>query len=136
MMKERKAELGKRSIATNLIQEALLRSRANGWRVGPHGLIQRIDAHGNWVSVPSGVDADLFDISFPAPNVGWAVGQTGLTLRTTDGGKLWRRIPTPTSEDLIQVSATTELVVRIETRNHQVWKTTDGGETWRRSRPE
>ena len=132
-MKEKKAELSKRSIATNLAQDALLLSRAKGWRVSPHGLIQRIDARGNWITVPSGVDADLFDISFPAPNVGWAVGQTGLTIRTTDGGNTWRRIPTPTREDLIQVSATTELAARIETRNHQVWETTDGGETWRRS---
>jgi len=135
-MKERKAEFGKRHIATNLAQEALPLSRVNGWRVGPHGLIQRIDARGNWITVPSGVKADLLDISFPSPETGWAVGQGGLVIRTTDGGKTWARIPTPTREDLIKVSATSELAARIETRNHQVWETTDGGETWRRSRPE
>ena len=136
MMKEKKAEFSKQRIATNLAQEASLVSDAKGWRVGPHGLIQKTDARGNWVTVPSGVDADLFDISSPVPNVGWAVGQTGLALRTTDGGETWSRIPTPTREDLIKVSAQTELAAQIETRNHQVWETTDGGETWRRSRPE
>ena len=135
-MKEKKAEVSKQRIATNLAQEASLLPRAKGWRVGPHGLIQKTDARGNWVTVPSGVDADLFDISSPVPNVGWAVGQTGLALRTTDGGETWSRIPTPTREDLIKVSARTELAAQIETRNHQVWETTDGGESWRRFRPE
>ena len=134
--KEKKVEFSKPRIATNLAQEAVLLSGEKGWRVGPHGLIQKTDAGGNWVTVPSGVAADLLDISFPAPNVGWAVGQAGLALRTMDGGKTWSRIPTHTSEDLIKVSARTELAARIETRNHQVWETTDGGLTWIRFRPE
>ena len=115
-MKEKKAELSKQRIATNLAQEASLLSGANGWRVGPHGLIQKTDARGNWFTVPSGVDADLFDISFPAPNVGWAVGQSGLILRTTDQGKTWSRISAPTSEDLIKVTASSALAAQIETR--------------------
>jgi hypothetical protein len=136
LMKARKTELGKESIATNLAQEASLLSGAEGWRVGPRGLIQKADTHGNWTTVASGVDVDLFDISFPAPHVGWAVGQTGFAIRTTDAGKTWSRISTPTREGLIKVSATSELAARIETRSHQIWETTDGGKSWSSSRPE
>ena len=133
VMKEKKVELGKQAATASLAQVSSSVSGAESWRVGPHGLIQKSDARGNWITVPSGVEADLFDISFPAPSAGWAVGHAGIVIRTVDAGKSWTRISTPTKEDVIKVSATTELAARIETRNHQFWETTDGGETWRGS---
>ncbi len=107
---------------------------AGNWRVSARGLIQQqADARGNWVTRTSGVDADLFAITFPSPSAGWVVGQSGTVLRTTDGGKTWRRTTSPTPEDLIQVTARSALVARVVTRDGDAFSTTDGGRTWKAS---
>jgi photosystem II stability/assembly factor-like uncharacterized protein len=128
--KEAGNEVTKLAMTSSLRRESRLDSGKEGWRVGPRGLIQKADTHGNWDTVPSGVDTDLFDISSPVPNVSWAVGQGGLIIRTTDGGKTWSRISAPTREDIVKISAATELGAQIETRGHQAWETTDGGKSW------
>jgi photosystem II stability/assembly factor-like uncharacterized protein len=135
-MDESKGEKRQLTWASNSAQKAIQVPSAGGWRVGAHGLIQKIDANGNWATVPSGVRTDLFDISFPSPENGWVVGQGGLILRTTDGGRTWKRIPSPTDEDLVKVVAQTDVAARIETRGHKVWETTDGGKSWTSSPPE
>ena len=106
---------------------------AGSWRVGPHGLIQKADSKGNWETQANGVKADLFDIAFPDPNVGWAVGQAGTILRTKDGGKSWKKIPSPTREDLVRITATSNETAEITTRSGLVFSSTDGGKTWRAS---
>lgn len=40
--------------------------------------------------------ASLRDVTFADAQNGWAVGDRGVVLRTTDGGERWRRVPTPT----------------------------------------
>jgi len=103
---------------------------AGKWRVGKHGLIQKADASGNWTTQASGVEADLLDIAFATPSVGWAVGQAGTVLRTTDGGTTWNKVPIPTRADLIRVSASGEFTVRVVTRDGQTLATSDGGKSW------
>jgi len=100
------------------------------WRVGAGGSIQRADEAGGWVRVPSGVSDDLFDITF-AGAAGWAVGQEGTVLRSTDGGNTWSRVSPPTSEDLIRVSAQSDQQARVISRSGQSFTTTDGGRTWK-----
>ncbi len=100
------------------------------WRVGRRGVIQKAEPNGNWVTVASGVDSDLFDITFAGSLAGWAVGHGGLVLRTTDGGNTWTRTATPTSEDLVHVSATSDLAARVITRRNRLFSTTDGGNSW------
>ncbi len=75
------------------------------WRVSRHGIIQRADEAGGWLNVPSGVDADLFDVTFAGPSAGWIVGHEGTVLRSTDGGKTWTQVSSPTGADLVRVSA-------------------------------
>jgi len=116
-------------------KKAMVPSPAGYWRVGRHGLIQKADANGNWVTQASGVDADLFDIAFATPSVGWAVGQTGTLLRTIDGGKTWNKVPIPTRADLILVTASGDLTAQVVTRNGQTLATTDGGKSWNTSFP-
>jgi hypothetical protein len=101
------------------------------WRVGPGGLIQKAAADGSWETRPSGVKADLFGISFANSEVGWAVGQGGTVLRTTDGGATWTRMPNPTSEDLVRVGAISPTKVNVITRSGQTLQSTDGGQTWK-----
>jgi hypothetical protein len=108
-------------------------SPAGVWRVGRHGLIQKADASGNWVTQASGVEADLFDVTFATPSVGWAVGQAGTLLRTTDGGKTWNKVPIPTRANLVLVTASGELTAQVVTRDGQTLATTDGGKSWNTS---
>jgi hypothetical protein len=105
-------------------------SPAGKWRVGGHGLIEKADANGNWTRQASGVEASLLDIAFATPSVGWAVGQAGTVLRTTDGGTTWSQIQIPTRADLVRVTASGEYVARVVTRDGQTLATTDGGKSW------
>jgi hypothetical protein len=109
-------------------------TREGKWRVGARGLIQKSGPGGRWISQPSGVDVDLFAITFPTPGVGWAVGQAGTVLRTIDGGNTWFRCESPTSEDLVRVSGLGESTARAETRTGRVLLTLDGGKTWSEER--
>lgn len=106
------------------------------WRVGRDGLIQKAAPNGTWETRASGVKADLFGISFATPAVGWAVGQSGTVLRTTDGGATWTRMPSPTTEDLIRVGAINEAKVNVITRSGQTLQSADGGRTWKPLRQE
>jgi Photosynthesis system II assembly factor YCF48 len=103
------------------------------WRVGPHGLIQKQNPDGLWGTKTSGVSADLFDITFPRPQVGWAVGQDGVVLRSERGGESWVRVSSPTREDLVRVTATSAESAQVTTRSGIVFSTTDGAMSWTRS---
>ncbi|HLY60299.1 MAG TPA: YCF48-related protein [Terriglobia bacterium] len=100
------------------------------WRVGRHGRIQKLDAKGKWKKQRSGVHADLFAVAFSSPDAGWAVGQGGAILRTTDGGATWNQLPSPTTEDLVQIKAASEQAATMVTRGGQSFTTTNGGATW------
>ena len=100
------------------------------WRVSTLGTIQKADEFGGWVRVPTGVDADLFDITF-AGSAGWAVGYEGTVLRSTDGGNSWNKVTAPSSEDLIRVSAQSAEEARVISRSGESFHTTDGGRTWK-----
>jgi photosystem II stability/assembly factor-like uncharacterized protein len=100
------------------------------WRVGPRGLIQTLDPQGNWVTLKSGVATDLYDIAFSSSSYGWAVGQGGTVLRTTDAGTTWLKVPIPTTEDLVGISAANDLTATTLTRSKQIFVTRDGGKSW------
>lgn len=106
---------------------------AGNWRAGPHGLIEKRTAEGDWMAVESGVKADLFAITFPTPATGWAVGAGGTVLRTTDGGMTWNELAFPTTDDLVRVSAQDGQHARVETRAGQSFMTSNGGESWKRA---
>jgi hypothetical protein len=105
------------------------------WRVGRHGLIEQKDSNGNWIKHESGVKTHLYAMTFASnsPEVGWAVGQAGTILRSTDGGMTWAQLPSPTTEDILHVSANSELAAVLTTRSGVTWTTSDGGTTWTRA---
>ncbi|MCB0643485.1 MAG: hypothetical protein KDC44_17675, partial [Phaeodactylibacter sp.] len=39
--------------------------------------------------IPSGTGATLYDVDFPSDQVGFAVGDSGVVLKTIDGGNSW-----------------------------------------------
>ncbi len=136
-------ELDKRDAVAGLgalhaeISRNVMYSASGEWRIGPRGLIQSFDSkNGQWVSHPSGVKADLYDITFASPSVGWAVGQAGTILLTTDGGATWRKVSITPAEDLVRVSAASDQAARVVTRSGEVLATTDSGKTWTAIRKE
>ena len=60
--------------------------------VGTRGHIVYSDDNGvTWRQATVPVSVDLVAVSFPAPNVGWAVGHEGVVLATRDGGATWAK---------------------------------------------
>ena len=60
--------------------------------VGTRGHIVYSDDNGvTWRQATVPVSVDLVAVSFPAPNVGWAVGHAGVVLATRDGGATWTK---------------------------------------------
>src|SRR5688500_4235521 len=45
----------------------------------------------------SGSEATLLGMFFHDPHLGWAVGSGGTILKTTDGGRKWRKVSSGTS---------------------------------------
>jgi photosystem II stability/assembly factor-like uncharacterized protein len=92
-----------------------------------------------WIDVSSKiVNANLFDIYFNSPSVGWAVGNsltTSVVYKTIDGGVSWslvNNIPfTPTTLDQARtVYFTDQQTGFIGGRSGRLYKTTDGGANW------
>jgi hypothetical protein len=100
------------------------------WRVGKGGLIQHYSPDRGWTDIPSGVRADLFDITFSTATVGWIVGHEGTVLRTTDGGSNWTRVSSPSSEDLVRVSAMGAQKAQVMSRSGRAFVTNDAGKSW------
>jgi photosystem II stability/assembly factor-like uncharacterized protein len=100
------------------------------WRTGRGGLIQRFDSDRGWIDVPSGVQVDLFDVTFSNGTVGWIVGHEGTVLRTTDGGSNWNKVSSPTSEDLVRVSAMGSQKAQVISRSGRAFVTNDAGKSW------
>ena len=83
-----------------------------------------------WVSQISGTTTSLLDVQFTDTNHGWAVGDSGIVIATTDGGTTWST----------QISGTTTSLrgAQFTDTNHgwavgdsgTVIATTDGGTTW------
>jgi len=73
----------------------------------------------------------LFGIFFSDQNNGWAVGEGGLLLRTSDGGRLWSHLPTTgTIKWLNGIYFFDKLNGLIVGESETVLATNDGGFTW------
>jgi photosystem II stability/assembly factor-like uncharacterized protein len=117
-----------------------------GWAVGDDGLIlHTIDGGQTWERQMSGTQANLRQVQFVSPFVGFAVGEeawpelplsVGVVLGTRDGGANWRILSERTMPGLYQVHFFDERrgVVAGDTCDAfpaGVWETEDGGQSWR-----
>ncbi len=60
--------------------------------VGLRGhIVYSDDAGKTWKQAVVPVSSDLLAVSFPSPQLGWAVGHGGVVLHSTDGGATWAR---------------------------------------------
>jgi photosystem II stability/assembly factor-like uncharacterized protein len=84
--------------------------------------------------VPTG--ASLWGVSFPTPDIGWAVGTGHEALRTLDGGQTWAHVAIPGFGDdpLYKVTfLNTQLgfiTGNSSLSSQDAYRTTDGGATW------
>lgn len=60
--------------------------------VGQRGHVVYSDDAGNsWTQAAVPVSSDLTAVTFPSPNMGWAVGHDGVVLHSSDGGATWSK---------------------------------------------
>ena len=90
-----------------------------------------------WVYEKNDTSISLWGISFPDKNVGIAVGDLGIVLRTSDGGVHWRAQPSNPYFELHRMSfsdAATGTVVGFDYYEFVglILRTTDAGVSWTR----
>lgn len=83
-----------------------------------------------WQKQTSGVTSLLAYVDFININKGLVVGDSGIILRTTDGGKNWTKINTSFPNDLSSVVFASENVAFASGSNGLIIKSIDGGLTW------
>ena len=82
-----------------------------------------------WVPQQSGTGSDLTGVCFTSVGDGWAIGEAGTLLATSDGGAHWHSVDCGTGEDLFSVT--------FADRSHgwllgddEVIRTSDAGRHW------
>ena len=89
-----------------------------------------------WVPQTSGITTRLRNIKAVNDNVLWACGNSGVVLKTTDGGTTWAAVTSPNAGSTMYTidafDATTAWVTGTVggTADVSIWKTTDGGASW------
>jgi len=54
--------------------------------------------HAQWIQQNSGTNQNLYDIEFINDKTGWAVGDAGVVIKTTNGGINWINVPNPSAD--------------------------------------
>lgn len=108
------------------------------WVCGYKGLISHSNMYGNngsWNEQNSGTDKNLNALWFVDINYGWAVGDGGIIIHTSDGGKTWRKQNSHCPNKIVDVQFVDRLNgwALVEKANDffaRVLLTKDGGQTW------
>jgi photosystem II stability/assembly factor-like uncharacterized protein len=98
-------------------------------------LISIISHHADaqWIAQNSGTNQNLYDIEFLNDKTGWAVGDAGVVIKTTDGGNTWINIPNPSpmySPNLWSVLPIDSNIVFVTSGKDLIMKSTNGGLNW------
>ena len=72
----------------------------------------------------------ILDSYFIDDLVGWAVGNYGACIKTTDGGETWQHIQLPINSNLSSVHFINDDIGFIGSWDGELLKTTDGGKNW------
>jgi photosystem II stability/assembly factor-like uncharacterized protein len=84
------------------------------------------DAGTTWTTQPFFSNA-LYALDFPATQIGYSVGVSGIIIKSSDGGNSWETLSGGTSNNLNDLSFADELNGYIVGDNGTVLKTTSGG---------
>ena len=87
-------------------------------------------AQPGWQTMNSGVSVDLNSIFFLDENNGFAVGESGTVLKTTNGGTSWISTITSPAENLNAVHFFNTNEGVIAANSGVIFRTTNGGTTW------
>ncbi len=87
-------------------------------------------APGRWTPQSSGISADLFDVDFVNTSEGWAVGDGGVILHTSDAGQTWERQESVVTVALVSVDFVSASVGWAVGKVGVILHTSDGGESW------
>jgi photosystem II stability/assembly factor-like uncharacterized protein len=90
-------------------------------------------AMAQWVPQNSGTTKTLYCVTFTEKNTGFAVGDSGTILKTTDGGTNWGTQESGTIERLISVHFPSIDTGWVVGHNGTILKTIDGGNSWHKS---
>lgn len=118
----------------------------NGWAVGEEGIILCLKIAGSkfwfhkflpqkehyWEKQKFDKSENLYGVYFINPDKGWIVGEKGLILRTTDGGKNWQE--TKKGKTLLDVYFTDENNGWAAGEDGTILHTKDGGENWEKQK--
>lgn len=86
-----------------------------------------------WIVQNSGVSVNLYDVKFLNRYTGWAVGENGTILKTTNAGNNWNLIPNPSynmGKTLACISVVDSNYVFIVGGHSTYIKSTNGGNNW------
>ncbi len=96
---------------------------------GPTGAIVKFE-NGNFIPVFT-ASKPLNGITFPSATTGYAVGNDGLILKTTNSGQTWNQLPTPqTTDSYTNVEAKSPDTLTVTGMNGLVQQSVNGGTTW------
>lgn len=120
---------------TNLgdIKKVLFLSATSGWAGTTTGLYQTSDGGATWTKKRF---YPINDVQFLTPQVGYAIGDKNVILRTNDAGTTWSEQHSTRWHPLVALrgvsftSPDSGIVVGDE---HATYQTTNGGETWERN---
>jgi len=88
-------------------------------------------AEAQWILQSSFTNNNLYDIEFYNRNTGWAVGDGGTILKTTNGGTNWNNVPNPAvGKPLSSIHIVDSNVCYVVGWFETIIKTTDGGTSW------
>lgn len=108
---------------------------ANVWAVGGGGTIMFFDGT-SWEEQTSGTGGNIFSVSAPDSDTVFASGETGLVLRSTNGGANWSQLDTGSGSELHgikMVSGQAGWAVgsnEVALEEAKVIYTRDGGASW------
>ena len=84
----------------------------------------------SWTLLNSGTTTSLYSMYFMNDTVGWAAGNNGMLVSTTDGGDSWSTQNIGNWEHLWEVFFVTEQTGWVSGSNGTIMRSDDGGVTW------
>jgi photosystem II stability/assembly factor-like uncharacterized protein len=104
-----------------------------GWLVGAGNTILYNPDGARWLAggSPAGVETRFNAVAFVEQRRGWAVGERGLVLATTNGGRAWFKQESNVDVDLLDVKFIDAKEGWAAGAGGTIIHTTDGGANWR-----
>lgn len=92
--------------------------------------VQSIIAQPGWFQQTSGIATDLNAVNFINEDYGFAAGDAGVILKTTNGGSTWLPLTSGTTSDFYDVQLLDQNNGFVVGSGGTILRTTDGGSNW------